>query len=139
MIPTASRFLLAVVAGGLIAQAGCARSVSPSAGSSTVESTRRVLSAGEAAELAARLANEQCERQFRKRPFKPEQQHATVSQDGRYRWGGLDVGAPGGFSALVTFHQDGSEPHVEVYFSTDALRPPGAPAQSPTEVSPRAN
>jgi len=34
-------------------------------------------------------------------------------------WGGLDVGAKDGYSALVTFGQDGSHPKVEVYFSTD--------------------
>jgi len=82
---------------------------------------RRVLSAEEAAQLAAKLANDQCEQQYRKRPFSAEQ-HSAVLQEGVYRWGGLDVGGPGGFSALVTFLKDGTEPHVEVYFSSDALR-----------------
>ena len=80
----------------------------------------RHLSAGDAAVLAARLANEQCERQFRRRPFEPRQ-HAAIFNDGLYHWGKLDVGGTGGFSAVVTFRQDGSEPHVEVYFSSDAL------------------
>jgi len=82
-----------------------------------------MLSAQAAAKLAARLANDQCERQYRKRPFAAEQ-HPAVLNDDVYRWGGLDVGGVGGFSALVTFRQDGSEPHVEVYFSSDALTPP---------------
>jgi hypothetical protein len=69
------------------------------------------------------LANDRCEAQYRKRPFTAEQ-HAAVLQDGLYRWGGLDVAGRGGFSALVTFRQDGSDPHVEVYFSSDALTPP---------------
>jgi hypothetical protein len=42
-------------------------------------------------------------------------------EDGLYHWGGLDVGGAGGFSTLVTFRRDGSESHVEVYFSSDAL------------------
>lgn len=84
----------------------------------------RVLSAAEASQLAARLANDQCERQYRKRPFTAEQ-HSALLEDGIYRWGGLDVGGPGGLSALVTFRRDGSQPHVEVYFSTDIRgRPP---------------
>jgi hypothetical protein len=75
--------------------------------------------ADEAAKLAARLANDECEARYRRRPFKPAQ-HSAVLQEAIYRWGGLDVAGPGGFSALVTFQQDGSDPHVEVYFSSDA-------------------
>lgn len=70
--------------------------------------------------LAAELANEECERRFHKRPFRPEQ-HAAVLRDGKYRWGGLDVGGPGGYSALVTLESAGSQPKVEVYYSTDTL------------------
>jgi hypothetical protein len=40
-------------------------------------------------------------------------------EDGVYHWGGLDVGGVGGLSASVTFRQDGSEPHVEAYYSDD--------------------
>ncbi len=85
----------------------------------------------EAAQLAARLANDECERLYRSRPFKAEQ-HAAVWKDGEYRWGGLDEGAPMGLSALVTFQANGTEPRVEVYFSTDihlpaSHRSPGAP------------
>jgi hypothetical protein len=89
------------------------------------------LSADEAAQLAAKLANEECERRYRRRPFTAAQ-HAVVLQEGKYRWGGLDVGGPGGFSALVTFRQDGSKPHVEVYFSTDIRsRPERVPNYPP--------
>jgi hypothetical protein len=80
--------------------------------------TRRALSTEEASTLAARLANEQCERQYRRRPFKPEQ-YPAILQDGVYHWGKLDVGGHAGFSASVIFYPDGSEPHVEVYFSSD--------------------
>ena len=81
---------------------------------------RRVLAPREASELAARLANEQCERQYRKQPFNADQ-HSAVLQNGLYHWGGLDVIGVGGLSALVTFRPDGSEPHVEVYYSTDTV------------------
>ena len=118
MIMKPSRVLLAVLVGWLTAQAGCSRSASPSAGRPAVASARRVLSAEEAATLAARLANDQCERQHQKRPFRGEQ-YPAVLQDGLYRWGGLDVGGRGGLSARVTFRQDGSASYVEVYYSTD--------------------
>ncbi len=102
------------------AQLGCVRSTNYSAGQSCVSSTHRVLFAADAAELAARLANEQCDRQFRRRPFMAGQ-HSPILQDGLYHWGELDVGGVGGFSAAVTFRPDGSEHHVEVYFSSDTL------------------
>lgn len=113
---TESKILLALIAGCVISQPGCSRLAAPGAGHAPVVASRRFLSADEAAELAARLANDQCEHLYRKRPFRAEQ-HSAVFQDGMYHWGGLDIGGPGGFSALVTFHQDGSDPHVEVYFS----------------------
>ncbi len=80
------------------------------------------LSPTQAAQLAARLANDECYRLYQKRPFKPEQ-HRAVWEGDEYRWGGLREGAPGGLSALVTFRDDGSEPQVEVYFSSDNLYP----------------
>jgi hypothetical protein len=82
--------------------------------------TRRALSAEDASVLAARLANEQCERQYRRRPFRSEQYRAIL-RDGVYHWGELDVGGHEGFSASVIFYPDGSEPHVEVYFSSDTV------------------
>jgi hypothetical protein len=36
----------------------------------------------------------------------------------------LDIGAPAGLSALVTFAVDGSNPKVEVYYSSDQLSGP---------------
>ena len=131
-----SRLLLAAMAGWIIIQPGCSRSPSPRAGHAPVAAARRVLSEDGAARLAAQLANDQCERQYHRRPFLPEQ-HSAVSQEGIYRWGGLDVGGPGGFSALVTFREDGTEPHVEVYFSSDALRPPRRPVAPPPEGAPK--
>jgi hypothetical protein len=81
-----------------------------------------VLSKADAAQLAARLANDECERRFKRRPFAATQ-HSPVLKNGEYRWGGLDEGAPGGYSALVTFGRNGSHPKVEAYYSTDQLSP----------------
>jgi hypothetical protein len=113
------RILLGAMVACLVAQVGCVRSTSHSAGPSSDPIARGVLSVEDAAAFAAQLANEQCERQYRRRPFKPGQ-NSAIFQDGLYRWGKLDVGGVGGFSAVVTFRQDGSEPHVEVYFSSDS-------------------
>ena len=88
----------------------------------TRQAVRHLLSPPEAAQLAARLANDECERLYQKRPFAADQKPAVLKGD-EYRWGGLDVGGPGGFSALVAFGTDGSHPKVEVYFSTDVHRP----------------
>jgi hypothetical protein len=119
----ASTISFAVAAGLMLCQPGCSRSSTAGAPLPTTRVASQALSAGQAATLAARLANDQCERQYRKRPFTPAQ-HSAVLKNGVYEWGGLDVGGPGGFSALVTFRRDGSDPHVEVYFSSDALAPP---------------
>ena len=82
--------------------------------------TRSALTAEDAAVLAARLANDQCERLYRRRPFKAEQ-YPVVLQGAVYCWGNLDVGGHEGFSASVVFYRDGSKPHVEVYFSSDTV------------------
>lgn len=74
----------------------------------------------DAASQAAQLANDKCWRLFKRRPFDASQ-HPAILQNGEYHWGGLDPGGPGGFSAFVTFRPDGSEPKVEVYFSSDQL------------------
>lgn len=119
----ASGVLIAAVCGWGIALAGCSGPAGSGAGSPpTSANVRQGLSAEKAAELAARLANDQCERHYRRRPFRADQ-YPAVLDGGIYHWGGLDVGGLAGFSALVTFHPDGSDPHVEVYFSTDVLMP----------------
>jgi hypothetical protein len=88
----------------------------------TRQTARHVLSPTEAAQLAAKLANDACERLYQKRPFAADQ-HPAVLKGDQYRWGGLNVGARGGLSALVVFRPDGSHPKAEVYFSTDARLP----------------
>ncbi len=103
---------------GLSLLAGCSPSPGSGVGGHSTMQRAHALSASQAAQLAARLANEKCERLFHQHPFQADQ-HSAILQDGQYRWGGLDVGGPKGFSALVRFRQDGSEPSVEVYFSSD--------------------
>ncbi len=136
MATVESKVLLAVITGLVVLQPSCSRSPSARTDRSLVPAARRALSVGEAAGLAARLANDQCERQYRARPFLPEQYPADL-HEGTYRWGGLDVGGPRGFSALVTFRRDGGEPRVEVYFSSDALRPQSPPAATVPGDAPR--
>jgi hypothetical protein len=126
--------LLAVLTGLVVLQPGC--SPSPSPRPAPVLAARGTLSPGEAATLAARLANDQCESRYNARPFSPGQ-YPAVLQEGTYRWGGLDVGGPGGFSAFVTFGKNGEEPHVEVYFSSDALRPQRLPPPPARGDAPR--
>ena len=112
--------LLAAMVTCLIAQVGCVPSGSHSAVQQSEAVPQRTLSPDDAAALAAKLANQECERQFQRQPFKAGQ-HAAILQDGFYHWGKLDVGAVGGLSAVVWFRQDGRDPHVEVYFSSDTL------------------
>jgi hypothetical protein len=76
------------------------------------------LSRSDAAQLAASLANQECERHFKRRPFQADQ-FVPVLEEGYYRWGRLEVGAPGGYSAMVSFREDGTNPRVQVYLSTD--------------------
>ena len=101
-----------------ICQVGCSRPSTKQASSSATPRVARVLSPNVAADLAAKLANDECERRYTKRPF-TAQQHAAVLKDDVYRWGRLDPGGPSGLSAVVTFRADGSQPDVQVYFSTD--------------------
>ena len=115
-----SRTLQAIVLGCLAVQLSCARSTTYNAGRTPASNAHHVLSSQDAAELAARLANEKCKRQFGRQPFSPGQ-HSAILEDGLYHWGELDVGGVGGFSAIVRFRPDGTEPHAEVYFSSDTL------------------
>jgi len=131
MTHVASKVFLAAITALVAVQLSCSPAPSPSASPLAATST---LTQAQAASLAARLANDRCESQYHARPFSPEE-YTAVLQEGTYRWGGLDVGGPSGFSALVTFGNKGSEPHVEVYFSSDALRPQRLPiAPIPRDV-----
>src|SRR5947208_15266010 len=86
--------LLALV----VCDASCSR---PSVAGRT-QSEIRTLSPNDAAQLAAKLANDKCERLYKRRPFSASQ-YAAVVRDGEYHWGGLDQGAPAGYSARAVF------------------------------------
>jgi hypothetical protein len=90
----------------------------------------QALSSEAAAELAAKLANQECRRLHGKQPFTAKQYAAVLDGD-LYRWGRLDPGAPDGLSALVTFRKEGTQPEVNIYFSTDILRPSRPPPPQP--------
>jgi hypothetical protein len=79
--------------------------------------TRLTISASEAAQRAAQLANDEYERENHRRTFLAEQ-HTAVVKDDRYSWGGDEKDALSGVFALVTFALDGSDPHVTLYFHT---------------------
>jgi hypothetical protein len=128
--------VLSALAAGLLALVGFETSCSRSSASGRTQSVLRVLPPTEAAQLAAKLANDECERLYKRRPFAASQ-HPAVLRDGEYSWGGLDEGAPGGFSALATFGTDGSHPKVKVYFSTDVLFFPARPPDPPPPHNPR--
>jgi hypothetical protein len=118
-IPTLAWHCCSVVV--VISQVGCSRS-SFQAGNPQAQARAPILSRRAAADFAARLANDECERLHNKRPFAARQYEVVLESD-RYRWGRLDPGGPKGLSAVVTFQIDGSQPNVQVYFSTDELTP----------------
>ena len=105
----------------LILSPGCSKLFPTSTSGTGAQQSRQTLSSTQAAILAAKLANDECERLHQRRPFTAEQYAAVLDGD-VYRWGRLDEGGHSGFSALVTFAPDGSNPKVEVYFSTDIIR-----------------
>ena len=89
--------------------------------SSVPDSNRRdsgELDRAQAAAMAAKLANEECLRQFDNAPFDTAS-FALEFSDGRWRWGRLDVHGEKGYSARVSFDPDGGNDSVEVFFSTD--------------------
>jgi hypothetical protein len=84
------------------------------------ENQIRKLRKRQAAELAAKLANDECERLYNQRPFESED-HIPKFYDGCWRWGRLDPVGYYGLSSEVHFDADGSNPEVTVYFSSDRL------------------
>ena len=67
-----------------------------------------------AEERAVALANERCEQEFGKRPFKTGRFPATRSGE-RWLWGWLDAAGGQGYTAQVSFRADGSEPEARIY------------------------
>ncbi len=75
--------------------------------------------AKEAAKLAARLANEKCQRFWGEEPFTAQNYKAVLDGE-RWRWGRYDPAGIAGYSAEVSFTAGGRDPKVDVYWSTDA-------------------
>lgn len=63
--------------------------------------------------FAVDLANEACEKDYGKRPFRTGAFPATRSDD-RWLWGWLDPARGGGYSAQVSFRADKSKAEVQV-------------------------
>ena len=63
--------------------------------------------------LAARLANERCQKEFGKRPFAPDDFEALLDQ-GRWHWGTADGGKVDGYEVEVTFDPSGRKRKVAV-------------------------
>ena len=107
--------------------AGCCSSTPPFYSFSASESiAASALNPKDAAELAAKLANEELESVYRihTKPFKAAQ-YPVARENSRYRWGKWDPAGKGlgngGLSALVTFDLDGTNPKVEIYMFTDMV------------------
>ena len=79
------------------------------------------LSEAEALVLAVSLANEECFATYSERPFN-ENSYTIKFEDGRWRWGRVDLFGEHGFSATVSFDSWGKNKTVEVYFSVDYPR-----------------
>jgi hypothetical protein len=75
--------------------------------------TREPLTPVSAGTLAARLANDRCEKNFGKRPFAPDDFEALLDQ-GRWHWGTADGGKVDGYEVEVTFNQGGGKRKVAV-------------------------
>lgn len=76
------------------------------------------LSASEASALAARIANDECDRLYGERPFNAEYFPVRLL-NGRYESGRLDLAGVSGYSAEVAFGLDGTDREVQVYYSSD--------------------
>jgi hypothetical protein len=73
----------------------------------------RPLSPVSAGTLAARLANDRCQKQFGKRPFAPDDFEAVLD-DGRWHWGTPGGGKVDGFEVDVSFDRGGRAKRVDV-------------------------
>jgi hypothetical protein len=120
---------LAAVA-GLSACSG-ARPPASQAAASTAgdDGTDAVVAAAATAEkYAVSLANDRCEREFGKRPFRSGRFPAIQSGD-RWLWGWLD-GRETGYTAQVSFRTNRTQPDARVYPAADEafdMEAPNAP------------
>ena len=91
--------LAALLAGTALLAAGCAAG--------------RPLTPVSAGALAARLANERCQRVYGARPFAPDDFEAVRGTAG-WRWGTSDGGKIDGYEVEVSFDERGGSRKVEV-------------------------
>jgi hypothetical protein len=80
------------------------------------------LTESDALALAVSLANQECKAQYDAAPFRADTYPVRFA-DGRWHWGQVDPGGPGGFSGTVSFDAYGKDPRVLVRFHTDELTP----------------
>jgi hypothetical protein len=74
----------------------------------------RLSGPAEAADLAARLANDECEKEYGDRPFAANN-WPIVLERGRWLWGRIHAFGPQGYSAVVSFERNGGLPLVRIY------------------------
>jgi hypothetical protein len=82
------------------------------------ENKYEIITQEQAAEHAAKLANEKCQKEFGQSPFTPGSYEAE-SIDSKWHWGKIEPKGINGYSAQVEFNKDGSDENVKVAFSTD--------------------
>ena len=81
---------------------------------------RQIITQEQAAEHAAKLANEKCQKEFGESPFTFESYEAELV-DSRWHWGRIDPKGINGYSAKVEFNKDGTDINVKVAFHTDRI------------------
>ena len=84
------------------------------------DDSKHITTQEQAAEHAAKLANEKCRMEFGCSPFKPESYKAELV-DSKWRWGKIEPIGIHGYSAKVEFCKDGSDEDVRVVFHTDVI------------------
>jgi hypothetical protein len=80
------------------------------------------LTQAEALTLAIELANQKCMQLYSAAPF-DSSTYGISFREGRWHWGELDVMGVHGYAAMVSFDLSGGDRRVEVFVSSDALRP----------------
>jgi len=75
--------------------------------------TARPLAPASAGVLAARLANDRCQKLYGARPFAPEDFEAVLQSD-RWHWGSADAEKIDGYDVDVSFNARGGNPRVKV-------------------------
>ena len=82
------------------------------------ENKYEIITQEQAAEHAAKLANEKCQKEFGQSPFTPGSYEAELV-DSKWHWGKIEPKGINGYSARVEFNKDGSDENAKVAFSTD--------------------